>query len=101
MRTIDRLRPWTFRVEHIPQGTTADQLKEYFNLEYRPHIKVKLIVPAVGNHDSAGERTSTIRLQASDHKVQCPRLLDDNLSVDSEVYGFTPLYHREKSISAE
>lgn len=101
MGTSDTLRPRTFRVEHIRQGTTAEQLKEYFNPEDRPRIKVRSIVPAVRNHDSGGERTATITFQASDHLVPCPRLLDDDLSVDSDFYGFTPLYHPEKSVLAE
>lgn len=58
-------------------------------------------MPAVRNHDSAGEHTATITFQASDHLVRCPRLSDDDLSIDANFYGFTPLYHPEESILAD
>ena len=101
MGTKDKPRAWTFRVEHIPQGTTAEQLKDSFDPEDRPNIKIRSIVPAVRNRGQAGDRTATITFQAHDSLVQCPRLLDDNLSIDSNFYGFTPLNYPEESIGAE
>ena len=88
-------------MEHIPLGTTAEQLKEYFDPEDRPRIGVKSIVPAVYNLSSAEELTSTITFQASNSLQRCPRLLDDDLSIDSDFYGFTPLHHPKGSIVAE
>ena len=88
-------------MEHIPLGTMAGQLKEFFDPEDRPRIEVKSIVPAVRSHDSAGELTSTITFQPSNNLKICPRLLDDDLSIDSDFYGFTPLNHPEGSIVAE
>ena len=97
----DTLRPRTFRVQQIPRSTTAEQLKEYFDPEDRPRIGVKSIVPAVRNHNSAGELTATLTFQACDSLKRCPRLLDDKLNIDSDFYGFTPLNHPEGSIVAE
>lgn len=101
MGAVDTLRPWAFPVEHIPQGTTAEQSKESFDPDDRPCIRVRSIVPVVRNHDSAGERTASIAFQASNNLVRFPRLLDDNLSIDSDLYGFTPLNQPKESVVAD
>ena len=54
MGAVDTLRPWAFPVEHIPQGTTAEQSKESYNL-----------------------------------------------SIDSDLYGFTPLNQPKESVVAD
>lgn len=94
-------RPWTFRVENIPQGTTAKQLKGFFYTEDQPYINVRSIVPSVDNYDLEGEYTATITFQTPNKWVQLPRVVDDNISVDSDFHGFTPLNHQKETIAAE
>ena len=95
-------RPFTFRVENIPPGTTNDELIKYFHTEDQPRIRVRSLVPAV---DSNGldlrELTATVTFQALDRSVFSPRLLDDDISIDSDFHGFTPLYHPQEPIAAE
>ena len=99
---MDLSRPWTFRVENIPLGTTEEQLKAYSYTEDQPGIQVKSIVPAVDNYElDVQELTATISFRSSNRMVLCPRVLDDNISIDSDFHGFTPLVHPQEPIAAE
>lgn len=98
---VDR-RLMTFRVEYIPPGTSADELKKYFYPEDQPHIDVRSLVPAVDNYESdIREYTATLTFRSPDQMVTSPRLIDDEISIDSDFYGFTPLTHPRESIVAE
>lgn len=88
-------------MEHIPPGTTAEQLKGFFDPEDRPRIEVRSIMLAVYINDPDGSRIAIITFHGSVNLVECPRLLDNDLSVDSDFYRFTPLNHPEGSIVAE
>ena len=93
-------RPWTFRVENIPPGTTGEQLKKYFYKEDQPGVEVKSIVPAVDSCESdVQEYTATVLFQSPNQR--CPRVHDDNISLDSDFHGFTPLFHPQGPIVAE
>lgn len=94
-------RSWTFRVENIPSGTTAEQLKALFYTEDQSYIQVRSIVPAVDSCDVHGESTATVSSQAPTGLAQCPRLMDENLSVDRDFYGFTPLSQPSEPIAVE
>ena len=95
-------RPLTFRVENIPPDTTAEELIKYFNTEDQPHIRVRSIVPAVDNYKlDIREYTATIAFEAINPSVLSPRLLNDDLSIDSEFHGFTPLNHPQEPVAAE
>ena len=59
-------------------------------------------MPAVDNYElDVREYTATISFQASNRSVLSPRLLDENLSIDCEFHGFTPLHHPQEPIAAE
>lgn len=94
-------RPWTFRVENIPPKTTAETLKDYFDIEDQPYIQVRSIAPAVDCEDFDGELTATISFRSRDGTAAAPHVLDDIISLDSDFHGFTPLSHPKGPIVAE
>ena len=102
MESVSPNRPFTFRVENIPPGTTAEQLQKYFCTEDQPGIRIRSIVPAVDNYElDVQEFTATVTFQAVNRSVLSPRLLDDDISIDCDFHGFTPLYHPSGPIAAE
>ena len=102
MESMSPSRPSTFRVENIPPGTTAEQLKFCFHTEDQPGIRIRSIVPAADNYElDVRELTATVTFQALNRSVLSPRLLDDDISIDCDFYGFTPLNHPSEPIAAE
>ena len=102
MESVSPNRPLTFRVENIPPGTTAEQLQKYFYTEDQPRIRIKSIVPAVDNYElDVREFTATITFQALNQGALSPRLLDDDISIDCDFHGFTPLNNPSEPIAAE
>lgn len=97
-----RNRPLTFRVENIPSGTTAEELIKYFYTEDQPWIRVRSLVPAVDSYElDIREYTATVSFQAANQSVLSPRLLDEDISIDCDFHGFTPLNHPQEPIAAE
>lgn len=95
-------RPRTFRVENIPPGTTEEGLRKLFYTEDQARIEVRSIAPAVDSYElDVREYTATVMYQAPDQTVTAPRILDDDISVDSDFHGFTPLNHPQEPIAAE
>ena len=95
-------RPYTFRVENIPPDTTAEELIKYFYTEDQPRIRVRSIVPAVDSYElDIQEYTATVTFQALNGSILTPRLLDENISIDCDFHGFTPLNHPQEPIAAE
>ena len=101
MTSPHKSRPWAFRVEGIPEGTTVQQLKEYFHPDDRSDLQVKSIAPAVDNYDHHGELTATISFVAVDPMVTAPRILDDTISIDDKFHNLTPLNQPKEPIAAE
>lgn len=60
-------------------------------------------MPAVDNYEQdVQEYTATVQFQSLDPTVLSPRVLDDDeISVDNDFHGFTPLNHPEEPIAAE
>ena len=102
MESTVPIRPFTFRVENLPRGITAEGLIKYFYTEDQSHIRVRSIVPAVDSYESdIREYTATITFQALNRSVLSPRLLDEDMSIDCDFHGFTPLNHPQEPIAAE
>ena len=102
MEQVLQSRLLTVRVENIPPGTTAEELKKYFYTEDQPRIEVRSIVPAVDNYDlDIQEYTATITFQPLNLAVPLPRIIDDTISVDRDFHGFTPLNHPQESTVVE
>ena len=102
-------KAWTWRVEHIPKGTTRRQLEQFFVEADRSRLVIESLVPesiapdlfyyGTANH----YLTATISFRAQEG---CrPRLVDDldgKIGVDADFYGFTSIYSPEKEpIAAE
>ena len=87
-------RPWTYRVEHIPAGTSPTQLTEKFVDEDRPNIKVRSLAPAV----DSGKLIATISFPSSRPP---PEPTDEDLEVDREFIGFTPLNYPQEPLVAD
>ena len=100
---------WCWRVEHIPQGTTAEQLKSFFVAADQSRIVVESLVPDSIAPDlfvhahAIHYLTATISFRAP--KGRKPQLIDElegKISLDADFYGFTSLYSSEKNhIAAE
>ena len=59
-------------------------------------------MPAVDSYElDVREYTATVSFLAATQTVQSPRLLDEDISIDSDFYGFTPLNHPQEPIAAE
>ena len=102
METGLPVKPLTFRVENILPGTTLEELKKLFYVEDQPRIEVRSIAPAVDNDVSdTRELTATVTFQALDPSIPFPRTHDDNISIDRDFYGFTPLWHPSGHVAAE
>lgn len=98
--SIPRAR--TLRVEGISPGSTAEQLKELFHPEDRPGLQVRSIAPAVDDYGPEVRNcTATISYQRLDREEYLPRLLDENVTVDKDFHGFTPLNEPQEPIAAE
>lgn len=95
------LRPWAYRIENIPAGTTSEELISFFEEEDRPGLKVKSISSAVDNPSRNGELTAVIQCRPSEGSHQVPRLLNDVVSMDKDFYGLTPLNEPDEPIIAE
>ena len=83
-----RNRPFILRVENILPGTTPEELIKYFYTEDHPRIRVSSLVPTV---DNIREHTATVSFQAANQSLLSPRLLNDDISIDCDFHGFTPL----------
>ena len=96
-------RPLTWRVENIPQGTTIATLKQYFHSDDRHFIQVKSLVPDVNNYDGTGTLTATILF--SPPEPGNPRIdpgdIREELMLDKDFIGFTPLNEASRNVSAE
>lgn len=87
-------RPWTYRVEHVPAGTTSSQLIEKFVANDRSSIKVQSLVPAI----EKGKLIATISYPRSRPP---PKVVDEDLEVDHDFIGLTPLNTPQEPILAD
>lgn len=96
-------RPLTWRVENIPPGTTAASLKQCFHSDDRHFIQVKSLVSDVNNYDGTGALTATILFSPPEPRE--PRIdyggIGDELVLDKDFIGFTPLNEASCNASAE
>ena len=105
----DTVKAWTWRVEHIPKGTTREQLKLFFVEADRSRLEVESLVPEytvpdLSYHEVADyDLTATVCFRAQEGRR--PQLVDEydgKIDLDADFYGFTSLYSPEEdSIAAE
>ena len=102
-------KAWSWRVEHIPQGTTPEQLKLLFIEADQSRIVIESLVPESIAPDlfihahASHYLTATISFRAQKGcKPQLINGFEGKISLDSDFYGFTSLYSSAKqSIAAE
>ena len=96
-------RPWTFRVQNIPSGTSAEQLPQYFIPEDRSGIEVRSLCPSVD--PLSDTLTATVSfIVPQEENPRPPELLDPEASdivVDDDFYGLTPLNSPQEPILAD
>lgn len=82
----------TYRVENIPAGFTKEELLDCFDDLDRPHVLIRSLAPAITEPATNPEElTATITLTGTDKYSDPPELLDEDIWVDDEFLGFTPL----------
>ena len=93
-------RSFTWRVQNIPSSFNEGDLKNAFHSDDRKHITVKSLAPDVNNYDGDGTLTATILFSPPEPRE--PRI-DDNedLELDKDFIGFTPLNTPTKDVCAE
>src|SRR5947209_2270909 len=99
-RSMAAKKPQTYRVENIPSNVTDKDLIDFFDPEDRPYLLVRSLVPAVESY-GPGELTATIMFSPPNDKFLGPRVINDDISIDKDFYGFTPLNNPVGAIAAE
>lgn len=96
-------KAWSWRVEHIPQGTTPEQLKSLFVEADQSRIVIESLVPEsiapdLFIHGHASHYlTATISFRAQRGcKPQLINGFEGKISLDADFYGFTSLYSSDK-----
>ena len=101
MSAIKTSRPWAYRLENIPLGTTRNELEAFFQEEDRPYLTIKSLVPAVDNYDQAGDLIAVVIYRPNGSCHPQPRLFNETISMDQDFHGLTPLYQPHGAIEAE
>ncbi|KAI9678535.1 MAG: hypothetical protein M1822_007478 [Bathelium mastoideum] len=91
--------PWTYRVQHVPPGTTAEQFENVFDKGDYSICKIRTLVPSADETD--GTLVATILYACKDGKKRPPHLKDETLRVDAEFHGLTALNRPEEPIEAD
>lgn len=95
-------RPFAYRVQNIPAGTTREQLLIHFSKEDRSFIQVESFAPAADNKGENGDLTATLSFSAPDAATRAPLPKKGNgITVDKDFYGLTPLNQPQESIDAD
>ncbi|KAI9666509.1 MAG: hypothetical protein M1821_004445 [Bathelium mastoideum] len=91
--------PWTYRVQHVPPGTTAEQFENVFDKGDYSICKIRTLVPSADETD--GTLVATILYACKDGKKRPPHLKDETLRVDAEFHGLTALNRPEEPIETD
>jgi hypothetical protein len=90
----------TWRVQNIPSDFTEAKLKSCFHSDDKKYINVKSLVPDVNNYDGTGTLTATILF--SHPESEWPRIESiEDLEIDKDFIGFTPLNAATDDVCAE
>lgn len=93
-------KPIVYRVEDIPEHTSRDDLKHLFTQTCQPQIKVASLSKAADWNEQNRIYTATCSFTPRT-ALEKPEFLDAQLSMDSDFYGFTPLYTPDGLIDAD
>jgi hypothetical protein len=90
----------TYRVQNIPQRMTENDLRACFHSDDRKYIEIKSLVPDVLNYDGTGTQTATVLFSPSEPRE--PRIDNgDDIDIDKDFVGFTPLNKATSDVAAE
>ena len=90
------------RVENIPVGTTAEQVKGQFIESYRPRLQIQTLVPSARPEANSDWRlTATASFSRRDNLQELPVTLNKAYLVDDRFVGFTPLNDPKEDVCAE
>ncbi|KAI9708387.1 MAG: hypothetical protein M1820_004091 [Bogoriella megaspora] len=94
-------RPWTFRLQNIPIGTSEERLVQYFIEQDRAGIEVRSLCTSVDEKTL----TATISFVAPGNGPRQPKLIDadrpSKIGIDENFHGLTPLNTPEEPIVAD
>ena len=91
-----QLKPLTYRVQNIPTQTREQDLKNRFLASQdRDYVKVKSWSPSVDSPECE-ERSYTATIYFYPPTKRALQLHSDDVVVDKDFYGFTPLYTPSK-----
>lgn len=110
MKPVEALKPTiplrgissrlTWRVQNIPPGFTETRLRACFHSDDKQYIEIKSLAPDVGSYDDGGSLTATMLFTHPEPGKE-PRADHDDLEIDKDFIGFTPLNTPEKDVCAE
>ncbi|MCJ1312987.1 hypothetical protein MMC25_006663 [Agyrium rufum] len=90
------LKPIIYRIEQIPSNLDIDEFKQAYILPGdREFVKIKSWSPSVDSPEGE-ERTATATVCYSAPTRQKLHIASDEIIVDEDFYGFTPLYTPSK-----
>jgi hypothetical protein len=86
-------KAFTWRVKEIPSGTSKRELERYFSEQDRVRITVGSLFQGV---DGGDQMTATILFRPDPDRPEAKPRFDsyapDEMEVDRDFFGFTPLY---------
>lgn len=89
----ETFRPLTYRVENIQPGISHAELRACFHREDQHYLKVKSLCPSVDTPEcEEGDFTATVFFNPREPVESAPRIANDEITIDKEFFGFTPLY---------
>ena len=89
-------KTYVYRVENIPAGTTRQALLNLFDESDRGAIEVHSLAPTA---DRSGDLVATITFKSEEDSL--PTLLDEDIILDRDFVGLTPLNDAEEPVTAE
>jgi len=93
-------KPLAYRVENIPPNATAEDVIHFFDSRDRPYLLVRSLVPSVESF-GLGELTATVMFSPPNDMFLGPRVINDDISIEKDFHGFTPLNEPIGAVTAE
>jgi ankyrin repeat protein len=90
-------KPLLYRIEDVPQDASEASLVGSFESDSQPRLSVTSLCESV---DADSKLTATVVYRRRDYE-DIPHLTDSRMTMDSDFFGFTPLYTPKGSIEAD
>jgi len=86
-----------YRIEDVLQDTSEASLVGSFESDSQPRLSATSLCESV---DASNKLTATVVYRPRDYE-DIPHLMDSRMTMDSDFFGFTPLYMPKGSIEAD